>query len=85
MDGEITTWTLSTTEPLVGLYGYESSRGIEALSIITIDEQCQQNAKTEGDETPEERRALEGGERAEGGGTREGVLNIEGGGTGEGV
>ena len=49
--GEITEWDISTSEPIVGLYGYESSRGIEALSIITLDLECQQNPEEQDDDT----------------------------------
>ena len=37
------TWTFNESTPLIGLYGYQSERGIEKLGFITLDtvsEQC---------------------------------------------
>ena len=37
---EVKSWSISPSEPIVGLYGYQSARGIEGLSLVTLDKTC---------------------------------------------
>lgn len=51
-----TDWEFSEDQPLVGLYGRQSERGIEQIGFITLDTQCQLAAEivVEEEETAEE-------------------------------
>ena len=40
------------SEPIVGLYGYQSARGIEALSLVTLDTECQNTDEDKGTDRP---------------------------------
>ena len=44
---DYTEWQLQNDQPLVGVYGYQSERGIEKLGFITFDVQCQMELENE--------------------------------------
>ena len=52
MVNEITTWQITAGEPIVGLYGYQSARGIEAISLVTLDMACQGSNEEKGTDRP---------------------------------
>ena len=52
IENEVKSWQISTSEPIVGLYGYQSARGIEGLSLVTLDVACQGNDESKGTDRP---------------------------------
>ena len=52
MQNEVKSWPISKIEPIVGLYGYQSARGIEGLSLVTLDLACQGTNEVKGTDRP---------------------------------
>ena len=40
IQNEVKSWSISPSEPIVGMYGYQSPRGVEGLSLVTLDMAC---------------------------------------------